>query len=69
MSMPSLIVNLLGVSDNNTNIRPERKFSMISRFCIHLESESEAQRLVRTLHMTPYKNQDGAPTVKAEIIY
>ncbi|KAF8955468.1 hypothetical protein BDZ97DRAFT_290326 [Flammula alnicola] len=48
---------------------PEKKFSMITRWCIHLESESEAQRLVRKLHMTPYKGKEEAPIMRAEIIY
>ncbi|KAF9477364.1 hypothetical protein BDN70DRAFT_837955 [Pholiota conissans] len=48
---------------------PEKKFSLFSRFCVHLESEGEAQRLVRALHMTHYKDLEGAPLIKAEIIY
>ncbi|KAF8162936.1 hypothetical protein B0H34DRAFT_693481 [Crassisporium funariophilum] len=48
---------------------PERKFSMYSRFVVLLASESEAERLVRKLHLTPYKGIESAPIVHAEIIH
>jgi hypothetical protein len=48
---------------------PDKKFSMFARFCIHLESDSEAQRLVRQLHMRPYRGVQGGPIIRAEVIY
>ncbi|KDR81772.1 hypothetical protein GALMADRAFT_59579, partial [Galerina marginata CBS 339.88] len=49
-------------------VSPARKYTLYSRFTVYLESESEAQRLVRKLHMTRYKNIDGAPLIRATII-
>jgi hypothetical protein len=48
---------------------PEKKFSLYSRFIVHLDSESEAQRLVRKYHMTAFKDSGGAPIIRAEVIY
>jgi hypothetical protein len=50
-------------------LSPEKKFSLYSRFIVQLDSESEAQRFVRKYHMTPFKNSDGAPIIRAEVIY
>ncbi|KAH9483981.1 hypothetical protein JR316_0003459 [Psilocybe cubensis] len=46
---------------------PERKFALVSRFLVYLESESEAQRFVRKYHMTRHKITNGL--LKATIIY
>jgi len=48
---------------------PDKKFSLYSRFIVQLDSESEAQRLVRKYHMVPFKDSDAAPIIRAEIIY
>lgn len=50
-------------------LSPEKKFSLYSRFIVHLDSESEAQRLVRKYHMTPFRDTDAAPIIRAEVIY
>lgn len=50
-------------------LSPENKFSLYSRFIVQLDSESEAQRFVRKYHMTPFKDSDAAPIIRAEVIY
>lgn len=49
-------------------LRPEKKFSLVSRFLVYFESESEAQRFVRKYHMTRHKSNNGL-FLKAAIIY
>jgi len=48
---------------------PERKFSLVSRFVIYLDSESEAQKFIRKFHMTRYKNIPDAPLIKVSLIF
>jgi len=47
----------------------ETKFSMYARFIIVLASESEAQRLVRKFHLTPFKNLASSQLMTAAVIY
>lgn len=54
---------------DNSLFRPEKKFSLFSRFLVFLESESEAQRFVRKFHMTRYKNLPNGPVLQASVIY
>jgi len=49
--------------------RPEKKFSLYSRFTIQVETESEAHRIVRKFHMTDFQKVESAPPIRAEIIY
>lgn len=47
---------------------PDKKFSLYSRFIVQMDSESEAQRLVRKFHMTPFK-ESATHIIRAEVIY
>ncbi|PPQ76626.1 hypothetical protein CVT26_012733 [Gymnopilus dilepis] len=49
--------------------KPPRKFTFFSKFAVYLESESEAQRLVRVAHLSHFKNNPEAPLLRARIIY
>ncbi|KAF8911078.1 hypothetical protein CPB84DRAFT_1842332 [Gymnopilus junonius] len=48
---------------------PMKKFTLYSAFVVFLDSESEAQRLVRSAHLTKYKNMEEAPLLRAHLIY
>jgi len=49
---------------------PEGKFSMYARFVVLLASESEAERLVRKLHLTPFRGQESSlQYMTAAVIY
>lgn len=42
---------------------------MFARFVVMLASESEAQRLVRKLHFTPFGNDSPPRYITAAVIY
>ncbi|KAF8803490.1 hypothetical protein BYT27DRAFT_6726275 [Phlegmacium glaucopus] len=68
------LVQEFQLADDETNSvlqapLPENKFSMYTRFVVVLASESEAQRLVRKFHLTPFKNQTTLKYMTAAVIY
>jgi len=48
---------------------PESRFSMYARFIVLLASQSEAERLVRKLHGTPFRGQESWQYMTAAVIY
>jgi len=48
---------------------PPDMFSLYARFVVMLASESEAQRLVRKLHLTPYTYRAVTRFITATVIY